>query len=506
VSDGEAFDPRLADLMQKVQNWPAADRERALEEYRRRTEQEAYSWYCNRRPTRMRGLDGKVFNTGGCDGRPHEGYPFEHARGDQWPPPGADWFLWFLMAGRGFGKTRSGSEYTRNVTKRVEFMALIGATSRDVRETMIEGESGLVRVFERFGESIHYEPSKSRITFPNGCRANLFSAEEPDRLRGPQHEFAWGDEPAHWDDPQAVWDQLMFGMRLGKRPHVLFTSTPLPSKFVRERAADKTTVVAKGSTFANLANLAPTFRQQIVDRYEGTRLGRQELNGEILGDVEGAMWTESLIRRIEWTPEQAKANCDRIVVFIDPAGTANKRSDETGIVVAGRRGREGFVLSDSSGKYSPNGWARKAIDEYRRWSADAIGAEKNFGGDMVRTTIEQELKEAKQEARIKVTTASRSKELRAEPIVGLYEQGRILHIGKFTELEEEMLTWIPMKSKSPNRIDAMVHGFTDLFEGIGEATVSKPPLQQRMPARSAGMRGAAVSARRLGAGLARRIG
>lgn len=496
-------EPDWEQLLAQIQNWPPADRERAMEAFRRRSEQGAYAWFCNRPPRVVRDAKGGLQNVGGCDGRPHDGFEFEHARGDQWPPAGADWFLWFLMAGRGFGKTRSGSEYTRRVTERVEFIALIGATSRDVRETMIEGESGLVRVFERFGESIHYEPSKSRITFPNGCRANLFSAEEPDRLRGPQHEFAWGDEPAHWVDPQAVWDQLMFGMRLGKRPHVLFTSTPLPSKFVRERAADKTTVVAKGSTFANLANLAPTFRQQIVDRYEGTRLGRQELNGEILGDVEGALWNESMIRRIEWTPELAKEHCDRIVVFIDPAGTANKKSDETGIVVVGRKGREGFVLADHSGKYSPNGWAKKAIDQYRFWTADAIGAEKNFGGDMVKTTIEQELKEAKLEARIKVTTASRSKELRAEPIVGLYEQGRILHVGKQVDLEEEMLTWIPQKSKSPNRVDAMVWGFTDLFEGIGEAKLSKPPLQQRLPARSAGLRSSA--GRRL-AGLSRRVG
>lgn len=457
-------------LLDRIQGWPPADRERAMEMYRRRTEHAGYAWFCSS-PGRL------------CDGQPHEGFEFQHARGDQWPPVGKDWFLWFLMAGRGFGKTRSGAEYTRRVTEQVSFIALIASTARDVRETMIEGESGLVRVFERFGESIHYEPSKSRITFPNGCRANLFSAEEPDRLRGPQHEFAWGDEPAHWDDPQAVWDQLLFGLRLGHRPHILFTSTPLPSKFVRERAAEKTTVVAKGSTYANLMNLAPTFRATIIDRYEGTRLGRQELNGEILGDVEGALWSEQYLRHMGMTPDEAKKRCDRIIVFIDPAGTSNKRSDETGIVVVGRAGREGFVLQDASGKYSPNGWAKRAIDLYSEWHADAIGAEKNFGGDMVRTTIEQELKEEDVEARIIVTTASRSKELRAEPIVGLYEQGRIVHVGKHTDLEEEMLTWVPGRGKSPNRVDAMVWGFTELFEGVGESRIARPTTGRSLRSR-----------------------
>lgn len=435
------------------ENWSPADKERFVEEIKRRTEGERRVWYC-KNPGRK------------CNGQPHDGYPYPHARGDQWPPVGADWFLWFLMGGRGSGKTRSGAEYTRAVTQRVGFLALIGATSTDIRETMVEGESGLVRVFEKAGEKIHYEPSKRRITFPSGARANLFSAEEPDRLRGPQHEYFWGDEPAHWPLAQDVWDQLLFGLRLGKRPHGLFTSTPLPSKFVKERAKDPKTRVVRASTFANLSNLAPTFRETILERFEGTRLGRQELEGEILGDVEGALWSEgNLIRS-----SMGREDFERIVVAIDPAGTANKRSDETGIVVVAKKGRLGYVLEDRSGKYSPQGWAEEADRMYRVWKADAIVAEKNFGGDMVKTTIES----TDTHARIIITTAARSKELRAEPIVALYEQGRVFHNGKFPELEDEMLTWVPGQGKSPNRVDALVWGLTELFDNPGESKIVRP--------------------------------
>lgn len=448
------------DLLAKIADWTPEAKEKALTEFRARANKTRRVWYCAK---------GRK-----CDGNPHDDYDYPHARSDQWPPPGADWFLWFLMGGRGSGKTRSGSEYTRRISEKVEFMALIGSTSRDVRETMIEGESGLVRVFERAGEHIHYEPSKSRITFPSGCRANLFSAEEPDRLRGPQYGYFWGDEPAHWVEPEAVWDQLLFGLRLGSRPHGLFTSTPLPSKFVRARAAEPATRVVRVSTYANLSNLAPTVQQTILDRYEGTRLGRQELHGEILADVEGALWSEAMLVRAD----VSRSDLDRIIVAIDPAGSNNKRSDETGIVVVGRRGQIGYVLADRSGKYSPNDWAAEAIKLYDVWKADAIIAEKNFGGDMVRSTIETALKERDTYARVKVTTAARSKAIRAEPIVALYERGRVHHSGKFASLEEEMLTWIPGTGASPNRVDALVWGMTELFGATTEARIAAVPARQ----------------------------
>jgi phage terminase large subunit-like protein len=452
--------PEEEELIRRaMENWTPDARERALAEFQARQEKgkQRRVWYC--------ATPGRT-----CTGRPHDGYPYPHARSDQWPPPGSDWFIWALVGGRGSGKTRSGAEYVRQVSKRVGRVALIARTGADVRDTMIEGESGLVAVFEAAGEKIIWQPALRKITFPNGSIATTFSAEEPDRLRGPQHGFAWLDEPAHYDQVEEVWDNLLMGLRLGARPHVAITTTPLPKKWMKERLAEPTTVAARVSTYANLDNLAPTFAQTVLQRYEGTRIGRQELHGEILADVEGALWQEPMLRRVE-----SVADLDRIIVSVDPAGTANKRSDETGIVVVGRRGKEGFVLEDRSGKYSPQGWSEMADRLYRKWHADAIVAEKNFGGDMVKTTVES----SGTNARIKITTAARSKALRAEPVVALYEQGRISHVGRFPDLEEEQLTWVPGQGDSPNRVDALVWGFTELFEGGGVARLASTSRGER---------------------------
>jgi phage terminase large subunit-like protein len=396
-----------------------------------------------------------------CDGRPHPGYEYPHARGDQWPPPGTDWFSWFLSGGRGSGKTRTGAEYARRMSERVGRMALIAPTGADVRDTMIEGESGLQYVCSVAGQGMKWEPSKRRITFDNGCIATTFSGEEPDRLRGPQHGFAWLDEPAHMPLIEEVWSNLMFGLRLGRRPHVVLTSTPLPTKWVREIQGKEKTRVVRVSTYANLDNLAPNFREEVVAQYEGTRKGRQELYGELLLDVEGALWQEEYLHHFGAT--EAQPDFDRIVVAIDPAGSQNKRSDETGIVAAARLGKDGHVLRDASGKYSPQGWARMALSIYRDLDADAIVAEKNFGGDMVRKVIETEAEAMGIQPRIIVKQAMRSKQLRAEPIVGLYEQNRVYHWGNLAELENEMLTWIPGTGPSPNRVDALVWALDELI-------------------------------------------
>lgn len=407
------------------------------------------AWYCTR------GRD--------CNGEEHEGYPYPHARGDQWPPPGEDWFAWFLSGGRGSGKTRTGAEYVRRMSERVGRIALIAPTGADVRDTMIEGESGLQIVCALAGQKIKWEPSKRRVTFPNGAIATTFSGEEPDRLRGPQHGFAWLDEPAHMPLIEEVFSNLLFGLRLGKRPHVVLTSTPIPTPWVRKTQADPTTRVVRVSTYANIKNLAPNFRELVVSQYEGTRKGRQELYGELLADVEGAIWSGEMLqhRNVDWK------DMDRIVVSIDPAGTANRRSDETGIIVAGRKGNECFILEDGSGKYTPQGWAERALRLYKNYEADAVIVEKNYGGDMVKDVIVRTPMGKEVAPRIIVKTAMRSKALRAEPVVSLYEQSRVFHSGDQSLLETEMLSWIPGQGDSPNRVDAMVWAVTELMNSTG---------------------------------------
>ena len=363
-------------------------------------------------------------------------------------------------------------------------MALIAPTGADVRDTMIEGESGLLYVCSVAGQPVKWEPSKRRITFTNGCIATTFSAEEPDRLRGPQHGFAWLDEPAHMPAIEEVWSNLQFGLRLGSRPHILLTSTPNPTPWVRRVQSDPMTRVVRVSTYANLDNLAPNFRELVIDQYEGTRKGRQELYGELLLDVEGALWDADWLHHIKEVPD-----LDRIVVAIDPAGTANRRSDETGIIVAGRKGNDAYVLHDASAKYSPQGWAERALSLYDRYSADAIVVEKNFGGDMVkdvltRTTTAQELR-----PRIIVKTAMRAKALRAEPIVALYEQGRVFHSGDVSGLETEMVSWIPGEGDSPNRVDAMVWALIELMNATGLGRIRSARGGTIRPNGPFGMRG-----------------
>lgn len=450
TDDEDDLDPKAlspAEIRAMAQGWSPEARNQAAAMVEDLVHGRRRAWYC---------ADPGRF----CDGKPHAGYPYPHARGDQWPPPGVDWFTWFLSGGRGSGKTRTGAEYSRRMSERVGRMALIAPTGADVRDTMIEGESGLQYVCSVAGQGMKWEPSKRRITFDNGCIATTFSAEEPDRLRGPQHGFAWLDEPAHMPLIEEVWSNLMFGLRLGKRPHVVLTSTPLPTKWVREIQGKEKTKVVRVSTYANLDNLAPNFREEVVSQYEGTRKGRQELYGELLLDVEGALWQEEYLRREH---DSQPPEMDRIVIAIDPAGSQNKRSDETGIVAAGREGNRGHVLGDASGKYSPQGWARMALSLYRDMEADAIVAEKNFGGDMVKKVIETEAEAMGLNPRIIVKQAMRSKALRAEPIVGLYEQGRVFHWNSLADLENEMLTWIPGTGPSPNRVDALVWALDELI-------------------------------------------
>jgi phage terminase large subunit-like protein len=386
------------------------------------------------------------------------------ARPEQRAPAG-DWATWVYCGGRGTGKTRAGAEWVRSLAEAasVARIALVAPTASDARDVMVEGESGLLAIAPNSNRPV-YEPSKRRLTWPNGVQAALFSSEEPERLRGPQHGAAWADELAAWRNVKDTWSNLQFGLRLGKRPRQVVTTTPKPIPILRALIKDTNTVVTRGTTYDNRDNLAPSFFSQIVKQYEGTRLGRQELNAEILDDVPGALWTREMIERAR---EPAKwPTMTRIVVAVDPSGargTDDTGADTIGIVVAGRGddGR-GWVLADRSLKASPAVWGRAAVEAYRDFRADRIVAERNFGGAMV----EHVIRTADPNVAFSEVIASRGKVLRCEPIAALYEQGRISHTGDMALLEEQMCAMASdgyMGDGSPDRVDALVWALTELM-------------------------------------------
>ena len=377
------------------------------------------------------------------------------ARPNQVPPPG-DWRTWLVLAGRGFGKTRTGAEWVREQVEQGQCsrMALVAPTAADARDVMVEGESGILAISPPWFRPL-YEPSKRRLTWPNGAIATTYSADEPDRLRGPQHDGAWADELAAWKYSE-TWDMLMFGLRLGADPRAVVTTTPKPVRLIRELLAAATTVVTRGSTYENADNLAPAFFEKIISKYEGTRLGRQELHAEVLDDVPGALWARKMLDDLR---RLAAPDLVRVVVAVDPAVTSEEGSDETGIVVAGKGADgHGYVLEDLSGRFSPDAWARRAVDAYQERQADRVIAEVNNGGDLVETIVRTV------DARVsyKGVHASRGKQTRAEPVAALYEQGRIHHVGSLEDLEDQMCTWLP-GMKSPDRMDALVWALTELM-------------------------------------------
>lgn len=384
------------------------------------------------------------------------------ARPEQLEPEG-DWLTWLILAGRGFGKTRTGVEWTIKTARDNPGcrIGLVARTAGDVRDTMVEGESGILACSPP-GFRPEYEPSKRRITWPNGTLATTFSAEEPDALRGPQHMHAWADELASWKYPQETWDNLQFGLRLGVRPRVVVTTTPRSIALVRELLSDSSTHTTRGSTFDNAANLAPTQLAKYRKKYEGTRLGRQELHGEVLDDVPGALWTRKILEdhRLRAAPELV-----RVVVGVDPAVTSGEDSCDTGIVAAGK-GVDGhfYVLADRTCHLSPDGWARRALIALDEFEGDRIVPEVNNGGDLVTHTI----RTVRKNAPIRAVHASRGKRVRAEPIAALYEQGKVHHVGAFAELEDQMCTFLPEgNEESPDRVDALVWAITDLMGGTG---------------------------------------
>jgi phage terminase large subunit-like protein len=451
----EGYDPEV------VKQWKPEARQKAAD-LLKDAKVEIQYWYCKR---------GRK-----CDGKPHEGYEYKHARGDQWPPPSNDpWMYWLLRGGRGSGKTRSGAEWTREMRKHAGRIAIIGPTAASVRDVQIEGESGLLFVCDRAGVRVRYEPSKNRLTFlDTGAIAHTYSAEEPDRLRGPQHGAGWLDEPAHYKNIDYVWSMFMYGLRLGKKPRVCLTTTPLPHEWLMRMIDDPRTRQSVVSTFANQDNLADFFLEEMAQKHAGTRLGRQELYGEILMDVEGALWNGEMIdahrEKYEGSIYDFALSMEKVVIAIDPAGTSTQRSDETGIIVVGALGDQGYVLADHSGKYKPAEWARKAVSLYDLFKADAIVVENNYGGEMVRSTLEN-ISEA---PRIREVNSRRGKFIRAEPIVALYEQGRVHHVGVIEKLENQLVSWVPGKGKSPDRLDALVHGLTDVMKISPPAEMATP--------------------------------
>jgi len=377
-------------------------------------------------------------------------------------PPETPWQTWLILSGRGWGKTRTGSEWLayQAITNPKTRWAIVAKTYADVRDTCAEGVSGIVSVLNRYQAIKTYNRSIGEITLTNGSKIKLFSAEEPDRLRGPQHHGAWCDELAAWDKPDA-WDQLQFGMRLGEHPQIVVTTTPRPTKLIKDLISRETTHITRGSTFENADNLSQSALVELQARYDGTRLGRQELYGEVLDDVEGALWTRSLIEDARIRPEDAPPYF-RVVVAIDPAVTSGESSDETGIIVAGAT-PDGhyYIIEDATMKGSPEAWMRKAVEMYRKHKCDRVIAETNNGGDM----IEALLRQVDANVPYRKVTASRGKKVRAEPISALSEQKRLHMVGGFPELEDQLVSWEPDADKSPDRMDAMVWAVTDLMGG-----------------------------------------
>lgn len=419
------------------------------------------------------------------------------ARPEQLPPPGDDWAIWMYLAGRGAGKTRSAAEWIRNKAKVTNMgqlrFALVARTAADVRDVIVEGESGIINVSPP-SERPLYEPSKRRLTWPNGNTATCFTADEPDGLRGPQFHYAWADEIAAWrQTPDAAgmtsWDNLRVGTRLGHSPQIICTTTPkrVPVLYSLLAEAEKTgrVVISKGSTMDNAGNLSETYLDAITGVYAGTRLAAQELYGEMLSDVEGALWTIDLIEKNRQSVFPVGAQLR--VVGVDPSVAENPR-DECGIVVCASTGerdlykRQSWVLEDATILGSPEVWANTVVAMARKYGCPVV-AEVNQGGALVRNAINA----IDPSIKVLEVHSKYGKALRAEPVTLAYEQGRVHHINYLADLESQMCSWIPGEGKSPDRVDALVHALTALVikppDGfIGGTITAKSLSSRRMPA------------------------
>ena len=397
------------------------------------------------------------------------------AHRNQLPPGGEGWRTWLMMAGRGFGKTRAGAEWIFRLGngKPGSRIALVGASIADARSIMVEGVSGLLAVARRYRRKLRWEPSMGRLKWPNGSEAQLFSGDHADGLRGPEHDFGWCDELAKWRQPGEAWMNLQFGLRRGPRPRALVTTTPRPMELLRRMQEEETTITTRGRTSDNI-NLDEGVIDLLTATYGGTRIGAQELDGELLNDVEGALWTRAVIERSRvqtLTPAPSPAsgrgeNFDRIVVGVDPPAGAGENSDACGIVVCASRQGALYVLEDATVRgLSPAGWASRVAAAAVRWNTGLVVAEANNGGAMV----ESVLKAADYGLRVRLVHASRGKSARAEPIALKFETGKAFFAGEFPQLEAELGGMVAGggyegPGRSPDRADAMVWAMTVLSE------------------------------------------
>ena len=398
-------------------------------------------------------------------------------RPKQFAPRDAAWLIWLILAGRGFGKTRTGSETIRQwmcgetPTERGKYrhIALVAETAADARDVLVEGPSGLLATHPKSFRP-RYEPSKRRLTWPNGATATTYNAREPDQLRGPQHDAAWCDELAKWMYVRETWDMLQFSLRSGVMPRQIITTTPRPIGVLREIMAMPECRVTRGSTYENLGNLAPPFLQKIISKYEGTRLGRQELLAEILDDIPGALWTRDTIDRCKIRETQLPT-LRRIVVGVDPSGTRgdpDTKSNDVGIIAVGIDDRKhAYVLADYTLNASPALWGKRVVEAYVELKADRVLGEINYGGAMVEHVIQTAAKDAQMvSVPYREVKASRGKIVRAEPCSALYEQKRVSHVGSFPDLEDQLCAMTPdgyVGDGSPDRADALVWCLTDLL-------------------------------------------
>lgn len=380
---------------------------------------------------------------------------------------GGDWLTWLVLGGRGAGKTRAGAEWVRALTQgragpKAGRIALVAETFTDVREVMVEGVSGLLAIHPR-AERPRWEPTRRRLEWPNGAVAQGFSAEDPEALRGPQFDAAWCDELAKWRHAQAAFDMLQFGLRLGARPRQMVTTTPRPTALIRALLADPRSAITRMGTGENAAHLAPSFLDTVVGRYAGTRLGRQELAGELIEDRPDALWNRAAL---EAAREDAAPEMTRIVVAVDPPASSRRTADACGLVAAGID-RDGLVhvLADESAQgLTPTAWGARAVGLFHRLSADRVVVEINQGGEMVRTILAG----IDPAVPVREVRATRGKWLRAEPVAALYEQGRVRHAGVFPALEDELCDFAPeglSNGRSPDRLDALVWAVTALALG-----------------------------------------
>lgn len=408
-----------------------------------------------------------------------------YARPDQLAPD-SDWLVWLLLAGRGAGKTRAGAEYCRAFANRHPGarIGIICPTYGVVRDVAYEGESGLLAILPP-DELQAYNKSLNQLEMTNGSKFYGYSGADPERLRGPQHHLLWCEELAAWQYLQQTWDMSQFGLRLGEHPRTIVTTTPRPIPLIKEflkRESPDDVVITRASTFDNAANLPRVQLEALKRRYAGTHLGRQELEGLVIDDIAGALWSRENIEVNRILDARRLPPMSRVVIGVDPAASSGENSDMTGIVAVGRgTDGDGYVFGDRSLRGSPDQWGSAVVQALKDFNGDRIVAERNSGGEMVTHVI----RTVDPMAPVKTVWASRGKATRAEPVAALYEQGRMHHVGLIPTLEDEMCTWLPGDPHfpSPNRVDALVWACTEVVMsgGPSEIIVATPAVAGRLP-------------------------